>query len=64
MKAYVIKDEIRKSKGMKEYTHYEYCCERDDQVRKRLNRYRKEGYNVETKQDWWTTIQIVLKESE
>jgi hypothetical protein len=63
MKAYTIKDEIRKLKGKNEYTNYEYCCERDEQVRKRLSRYRREGYNVETKQDWWTTIQIVLKEA-
>lgn len=64
MKVYVINDEVKKLQGKKDYTCYEYSTERDTQVRKRLARYRKLGYNVTTQQDWWTTINIVLVDKE
>lgn len=62
MKVYFISDDIREKEGKNRYTNYEYKCEMEEQVRKRLKRYRKKGYKVETKQDWWTNIQIIEKE--
>lgn len=61
MKAYVIRDEVRKQKGKPEYTRYEYSYERDEQARKRMERYKREGYKVSQQQNWWTTIEIILK---
>lgn len=62
MKAYCIEDRIRAKEGKKLWTFYEYKFEMQEQVRKRVERYRKKGYKVETKQDWWTTIEILEKE--
>lgn len=63
MKVYMIVDRIREKEGKNLYTHYEYNCEMKEQVRKRVERYRRKGYKVETKQDWWTTIEILEKEA-
>ena len=60
MKVYVIKDEVRAKEGKPEYTYYEYAFQRDEQVYKRINRYRSKGYKVSKQQNWWTTVEIVL----
>jgi len=60
MKVYEIKDEVRKLEGKNEITRYQYSVERNEQVRRRLDIYRRKGYKVKTQQNWWTTIEIVL----
>ena len=60
MKVYCIRDEVRKLKGQRELTSYEYSFEMEQQVRKRIARYERQGYKVEVKQDWWTTKEIIL----
>lgn len=61
MKVYAIRDEVRKSQGKKEYTHYEYSFEMEKQAWKRYCKYIDAGYKVEMKKDWWTTTEIVFK---
>lgn len=64
MKVYSIYDEVRKQKGMRELTSYEYSFEMEEQARKRMRRYIRDGYKVEMKKDWWTTIEIRLVKEE
>lgn len=60
MKAYMIKDAVRKLEGKNETTYYQYSVERDEQVRRRLEIYRKKGYKVKKQQNWFTTVEIIL----
>lgn len=64
MKAYIIKDDIRRLQGKNNLTSYEYSFERDKQVRNRVERYRRQGYNVKVEKNWWTTTEIKLVENE
>lgn len=61
MKVYKIKDDVRKLEGKNEITYYQYSVERDEQVRRRLDLYRRKGYKVKEQQNWWTTIEIILQ---
>lgn len=64
MKVYKIEDEIRELQGKNKITYYEYKCQRDEQVWKRLKRYIEQGYDVEWFNNWWTTTEIKLAKKE
>lgn len=64
LKAYVIQDEVRESQGKKRDTSYYFSFERDEQVYKRLARYRKQGLKVKAETNWWTTTEIKFDKEE